>query len=70
MRLGITPYSVDESKQMLVKVEVVPKMVEGWSGMDNAMKIRSGHKWNLNNPLESFPNWPRNLGSAYVWTLR
>lgn len=56
MRLGTTPYSVDEWKQMLVKAGAIPKMVEDWSGMENAMKIRPGHKWNLNNPLDLFTN--------------
>ncbi len=53
-RLGTTPYGVDEWKQMLVKAGAVPKTVEDWSGMDNAMKIRPGHKWNLDNPLDLF----------------
>jgi len=59
MRLGTTPYSVDEWKQMLVKAGAVPKTVEDWSGMDNAMKIRPGHKWNLNNPLDLFTTWEK-----------
>lgn len=55
MRLGTTPYSVDEWKQMLVKAGAVPKMVEDWSGMENALKIRPGLKWVPNStPADIF----------------
>ncbi len=53
--LGTTPYSVDEWKQMLVKAGAVPKMVEDWSGMENALKIRPGLKWGPNStPADIF----------------
>ena len=54
LRLGTTPYTVDEWKQMLVKAGAVPKIVEDWSGIDNAMKIRPGHKWDPKNPMGLF----------------
>jgi ubiquinone/menaquinone biosynthesis C-methylase UbiE len=78
MRLGTTPYSVDEWKQMLVKAGAVPKTIEDWSGMDNAMKIRPNHKWNPDNPLDLFttreklvliPRLIAKLGIASVFGL-
>lgn len=53
-RLGTVPYPVEEWKQMLAKAGAIPKIVEDWSGLDNAMKIRPGHTWNPNNPLDLF----------------
>jgi len=54
-RMGTAPYSVDEWKQMLVKAGAVPKIVEDWSGIENALKIRPGLKWNPNsNPADIF----------------
>jgi hypothetical protein len=53
-RLGTTPYTVEEWKQMLVKAGAVPQIVEDWSGLENASKIRPGFKWNPNNPLDVF----------------
>ena len=53
--MGTTPNSVDEWKQMLVKAGAVPKTVEDWSGIENALKIRPGLQWNPNsNPADIF----------------
>ncbi len=55
LRLGTTPYTVEEWKQMLIKAGAVPKIVEDWSGIENASKIRPGLKWNPNyNPTDIF----------------
>ncbi len=51
-RLGTSPYTVEEWKQMLVKAGAVPRLVEDWSGLENAVKIRPGFKWNPRNPLD------------------
>ncbi len=53
-RLGTTPYTVEEWRQMLVKAGANPQIVEDWSGLENAAKIRPGFKWNPNNPLDVF----------------
>ncbi|MGA2380966.1 MAG: hypothetical protein ABSG85_16855 [Spirochaetia bacterium] len=39
---------------MLVSAGAVSKVVEDWSGIENAMKIRPGHRWNLENSLDLF----------------
>ena len=55
MRFGTTPYTVEEWKQMLIKAGAVPRVVEDWSGIENALKIRPGLKWNPNNnPADIF----------------
>jgi len=53
-RLGTTPFTVEEWQGMLVSAGAVPKAVEDWSGIENAMKIRPGHRWNPKNPLDLF----------------
>lgn len=53
-RLGTTPYTVEEWKEMLVKAGAVPQIVEDWSGLENASKIRPGLKLDPNNPLDVF----------------
>ena len=54
LRLGTTPFTVEEWQRMLVSAGAVPKVVEDWSGIENAMKIRPGHRWNPKNPLDLF----------------
>ncbi len=54
LRLGTTPYTVDEWRQMLVKAGAVPHIVEDWSGLENALKIRPDRKGTLNNPFDFF----------------
>lgn len=53
-RLGTTPYTVDEWKQMLIKAGVVPTIIEDWSRPENAAKIRPDHLWNPKNPMSLF----------------
>ncbi len=55
MRLGTMPYSVDEWKQMLAKAGAVPKIVEDWSGIENALKIRPEFRWSpKSSPADIF----------------
>ncbi|MEW5814866.1 MAG: hypothetical protein AB1798_05645, partial [Spirochaetota bacterium] len=53
-RIGTMPYTAAEWKQMLIKGGAIPKTVEDWSGIENAMKVRPGHKWDPNSPLDIF----------------
>lgn len=50
-RLGTTPYSLDEWKAMLAEAGCQTILVEDWSGVENARKMRPGHKWKQNDSL-------------------
>ncbi len=54
LRLGTTPHTVEEWQAMLVSTGAFPNVVEDWSGIDNAMKIRPGHRWNPKKSLDLF----------------
>lgn len=52
VRMGTTPYTVEEWKQMLKKAGLATKIVEDWSGITNMQKMRPKYKWKENNPSD------------------
>lgn len=52
MKIGTTPYTVEEWSKMLIKAGVKIKTVEDWSGIKNIQKMRPSHKWNQKRPYD------------------
>lgn len=53
-RLGTTPYTVTEWEAMLTEAGCSTVLVEDWSGIENARKVRPGHRWKQNDSLVFF----------------
>jgi len=53
-RLGTTPFTVEEWKAMLAEAGCPAVLVEDWSGIENARKVRPGHHWKRNDSLAFF----------------
>ena len=53
-RLGTTPYAVEEWKAMLAEAGCPAVLVEDWSGIENARKVRPDHPWKQDHSLNFF----------------
>ncbi|TAL64851.1 MAG: class I SAM-dependent methyltransferase [Bacteroidetes bacterium] len=60
MKVGTTPYTVEEWSNMLIKAGAKIKTVEDWSGIENIQKMRPDHKWNKKRPHD-FLTFPEKL---------
>lgn len=52
MKIGTTPYTIEEWSKMFTENDIKIKNIEDWSGIENVQKMRPNHKWNKKNPLD------------------
>lgn len=52
MKIGTTPYTIDEWKDMMLQSGTEILKVEDWSGIENMQKIRANFKWSKKRPTD------------------